>query len=281
MVRKIVIAIAVMASLAVPSSALAASSTAVGRGVTAKLTWSGKLPAEHDIALQISVNGSVAYSKPITSASCGNYCDVGAYGTHPPVHVVSLAGSAAPPSVIVDLYTGGAHCCSVAQVFSASTAGTTAGTWSMVEHNFGDPGYRIATVGSGATQAKVFMTADDSFAYAFTDYADSGLPIQILSLTDGQFVDVTSQYRSLVKTDAARWLRAYKAMAPKFVDSVGVIAPWVADEARLGNASLAFAYLRQQASLHHLNGGPYPVTKGNSAFIGKLRAFLVKRGYLK
>ena len=277
MVRRIVIAIAVMASLAVPSTALAASSTAVGRGVTAKLTWSGKLPEEHGLKLQISRGGSVVYSKPISSRSCSAYCEVGAYGTHQPVHVVSLAGTAVPPDVIVDLYTGGAHCCSVAQVFSASTSGA----WSMVEHNFGDPGYRIATVGSGMSAAKVFMTADDSFAYAFTDYADSGLPIQILSLENGRFVDVTSRYRSLIKADAARWLHAYRQQAPKFADSVGVIAAWVADEARLGNASLAFTYLRQQASLGHLNTGLPASVKGGTAYIVHLRRFLEKRGYLK
>jgi hypothetical protein len=277
MMRRTVIAIAVMASLVVPSTALAASSTAAGRGVTAKLSWSGKYGMEHGIALQISSGGTVLYRKPISSPSCGMYCNVAVYGTHAPVHVVALDGPSAAPNVLVDLFTGGAHCCSVAQVFSESTAGT----WSEVEHNFGDPGYRVATVGTGTSAAKVFITADDSFAYAFTDYADSGLPLQILSLQNGRFVDVTSQYRSLIKADAARWLRAYKSMAPKFADSVGVIAPWVADEARLGNASQAFDYLRQQASLGHLNGGPYPVTKGGTAYVAHLRRLLVKDGYLK
>jgi hypothetical protein len=277
MMRRSLIALAVMASLALPSTALGASSTAVGRGVTAKLSWSGTFGQEHGLALRISAGGSVLYSKPIASAACGSYCDVATYGTHAPVHVVSLSGSSAPPSVLVDLYTGGAHCCSVAQVFSESSTGS----WSVVEHDFGDPGYRIATEGTGANATKVFISADDSFAYAFTDYADSGLPIQILSLRNGQFVDVTSQYRSLIKIDAARWLSAYRQMGPKYVDTVGILAPWVADEARLGNASLAFSYLRRQVALHRVNTGPFPVTKGGSEYVTRLRAFLVKHGYLK
>lgn len=277
MMRRTVIAIAVMASLALPSTALAASSTAVGRGVSVKLSWTGKFGMEKDLALQISSGGSVVYTGPISSQYCSSYCDVASYGTHAPVHVVSLAGAGAPPSVLVDLYTGGAHCCSVAQVFSPSSTGA----WSMVEHDFGDPGYRIATVGTGASRSEVFISADDSFAYAFTDYADSGLPIQILSLSSGAFTDVTSQYRSLIKSDAARWLKAYRSMAPKYSDTVGVLAPWVADEARLGNASQAFQFLRQQASLHRVNSGLAPITKGGNAFVAKLRTFLVKRGYVK
>jgi hypothetical protein len=281
MTRKCVIAIAAMiAAVALaPAAARAASSTATGRGITARLSWTGKFDRESDLALQITSGGAVVYSQPISSASCGTDCDVAEFSTHAPVHVVSLAGPSAPASVLVDLYTGGAHCCSIAQVFTPSSTGT----WTVAEHNFGDPGYRVipAGAGAGAQGTKVFQTADDTFAYAFTDYADSGMPIELLSLTGGRFVDVTARYPSLIKADAARWLAAYRQMAPKYTDTVGVLAAWTADEARLGNASLAFRFLRQQASLHRLNSSLTPDASSPAKYIGALRKLLAKRGYLK
>jgi predicted nuclease of predicted toxin-antitoxin system len=178
---------------------------------------------------------------------------------------------------VLNLFTGGAHCCTVGQVLSQSRTGT----WSVAEHNFADAGYRIETMGTGSNAARVFVTQDDAFAYAFTDFADSGEPIQILSLSSGRFANVTSRYRSAVKADAAKWLAAYKHMAPKYANTVGVIAAWAADEATLGNAGHAFGYLDQQASRHRLNGGPFPVTKGGKVFVAKLHGFLAKRGYLR
>jgi len=47
------------------------------------------------------------------------------------------------------------------------------------ERNFGDPGVKMDSI--GADGAVDFVSANDAFAYAFTDYAASGVPIQIFS----------------------------------------------------------------------------------------------------
>ena len=67
-----------------------------------------------------------------------------------------------------------------------------------------------------------FLTADDSFAYEFTDFAASGLPIQILTFSDRRFLNVTRQYPKLIAKDAARWMKAFNSMAKQhYSDSVG------------------------------------------------------------
>ena len=124
-----------------------------------------------------------------------------------------------------------------------------------------------------------FLTADDSFAYRFTDFAASGLPIEIETFSDRRFTDVTRHYPRLVAKDAAVWLGAFQRMAGEhYQDSVGVIAAWAADEDLLGHDKLVNTYLAQQAAAGHLNGAFSP---GGTRFIAILQKFLRRRGYLR
>jgi hypothetical protein len=52
-------------------------------------------------------------------------------------------------------------------------------TYAKTERNFGDPGEQIVDLGHNRRYE--FLTAEDSFAGTFTDYAASGLPVQILT----------------------------------------------------------------------------------------------------
>ena len=91
--------------------------------------------------------------------------------------------------MVLDLYSGGAHCCTVVQIFSFEP-GTM--TYVQTERVFGDPDARIVDLSHDGRFE--FLTADDSFAYRFTDYAASGLPIEILTFAGGHFTDVTRAY---------------------------------------------------------------------------------------
>jgi hypothetical protein len=190
------------------------------------------------------------------------------------VHVVDLEHTG-EPDVVLDLYTGGAHCCTVEQIFSFDPISAT--YIERIERDFGDPLVRIVDLAhNGRFQ---LLTADDSFAYAFTDFAASGLPIQIFKFSGGRFIDVTRHYRRQVARDAARWLKAFKSMARfDYGDSVGVIAAWAADEDRLGHVKLVRRYLAQQAAAGHLNA---PFTPGGKKFVAKLQRFLRAHGYLR
>jgi hypothetical protein len=178
------------------------------------------------------------------------------------------------PDVVLNLYSGGAHCCTVVQIFSYAAATQT---YVKTERVFGDPDAKVVDLRHNGRFE--FLTADDSFAYRFTDFAASGLPLEILTFANRHFTDVTRSYRKLVAKDAALWLKAFKAQAKQhYSDSLGVIAAWAADEDRLGHAKLVNRYLHQQAAAGHLKA---PFNAGGTKFIAKLQKFLRRRGYLR
>jgi len=145
--------------------------TASLSGVTATYSYAGTFPQSLDSRLKIARAGVVVFDQPVTSKWCGNECwpDAIAKATRV-VHVVRLRAQGSP-DVVLDLYSGGAHCCSVEQVyyFDATTS-----RYVKVERNFGDPGARLERLGAGASDD--FVTANDAFAYEFTDFAASGCP---------------------------------------------------------------------------------------------------------
>jgi hypothetical protein len=180
--RLILCSVIAVAFAAVPSGAMAANVTAHSGAVSATFSWSGSAPNVTHQTLVISQAGTVVYDQPVTSRFCGTECWPGFIsGRTPPVHVAELEGSG-PPDVVLDLYSGGNHCCSVEQVFSLDAATMS---YSKHERNFGDPGVSLADLRHNGRDE--FVTADDSFAYEFTDFAASGLPIEILSYSEGRF----------------------------------------------------------------------------------------------
>jgi hypothetical protein len=255
----------------------ASTQSASADGVTATFTYSGTYPNAHNPHLTISRGGTVLYNGLVKSAYCGDVCWPNTiYSRLSVVHVVHLQ-TGGSPVVVLDLYSGGAHCCSIEQVYSF---GATSTKVTKIEHNFGDPGARLQALGkSGLTY---FVSADDHFAYAFTDFAASGLPIQILTYTNGSFRNVTRSFPALIKGDATQWLGAYHAQAKThYQDSVGVIAAWVADEDLLGEGLVAKSFLASQLKEGHLNSALSPLDPSGAAFVTALQTFLHKHGYTK
>ena len=215
------------------------------------------------------------YDAAVTDSACGTGCGPGAQsGTS--VHVLDLAHNGTR-DVVLDLYSGGAHCCTIEQVFAPRADGSYA---KVAEHNFRDPGDRILDLNHNGRFE--FLTADDRFAYAFTDFAASGLPVQVLSFSGGRFHDVTRQYRHRVARDGDRWLGAFRSQAAKhFADTTGYIAAWAADEDLLGKHVAVDRYLNAQARAGHLNqllGAQMP---SGRQFVAALHRFLHRLGYLR
>jgi len=259
--------------LVVAPAAVAATQTASAGNVTATFTFQEKVPNFHGLQLSIARGGTVVYDQPVVAKFCDTLCWPGPVtGGRPAVQVVDLEHDG-EPDVVLNLYSGGAHCCTVLQVFSFDP-GTM--TYVKTERTFGDPDARIVDLRHDGQFE--FLTADDSFAYEFTDFAGSGLPIEIETFAGGQFTDVTRSYPALVAKDAAFWLKAFKGTArDHYSDSVGVIAAWAADEDLLGHVKLANRYLAQQAKAGHLNA---PFAAGGTKFVAHLQKFLRRRGYL-
>jgi hypothetical protein len=273
--RRTLIALVALAALALPASALATTQVALGGDVVARLSYQGQLPRFSHLSLSIKRDGKQLYQQPITSRDCGDECQLSIVPSQKAVQVVDFAGNG-EPDVLVSLYTGGAHCCSVAQVF---TYDAKSGSYTLAEHDFGDPGYRLERLSSAGTRE--FVTADDSFADAFTDFADSGLPVQVLQLQGRSFDDVTDQFPGLIKADAKQWIVAFHHMARShYQDSVGVAAAWAADEYRIGKVKQAKAFLVAQARAGRLNSPLEPASAGNMHFVRHLEAFLQRHGYV-
>jgi len=263
-------------SATVVSSASAATQTATSGDVTATYTFTGTYPNFSNERLSISLSGQVFYDEPVTAELCGTQCAPGSTSAkQPSVQVLDLEHDG-QPDVVLDLFSGGAHCCWIAEVFSFDP-GTM--TWALTQHDFGDPGDSIVDLDHNGRYE--FLTADDWFAYEFTDYAASGLPIQILTFSGRRFHNVTRSYPKLIAKDAAVWLKAFKGMAKQhYTDSVGLIAAWAADEDLLGHSKLVNRYLNQQATAGHLNSGLGLGEPGGKKFVANLKRFLRRHGYL-
>ena len=267
-----IIAAAAVCLLAAPT-ALAATQTAHSGTVTATFNFQGKVPNFHRLHLTVARSGTVVYAQPVVAKFCAKLCWPGPpVGQRSAVQLVDLEHTG-EPDVVLNLYSGGAHCCTIVQVFSFDAA---ANAYVKTERVFGDPGARIVDLRHDGRFE--FLTADDAFAYRFTDYAASGLPIEILTFANGRFTDVTRSYPRLVAKDATLWLKAFKGMARAgYPDSLGVIAAWAADEDLLGHSKLVSRYLAQQARAGHLNA---PGAAGAAKFVARLQKFLRQRGYL-
>jgi hypothetical protein len=275
--RSAVIAGVVAASLAAAPAASATTQSAHSGNVSATFTFTGLTFKTKHQHLTIVRAGKTVYSARVTSKFCGTMCGALAIGKHSSsVHVVDLEHTG-EPDVVLDLFSGGAHCCAIEQFFTYNAATRT---YVKTERNFGDPGIQIVDLGHNGHHE--LLTADDRFAYEFTDFAASGLPIQILTFSHRHFQNVTRSYPKLIAKDAALWLKSFKGEAKRlhYSDSTGVIAAWAADECLLGHAKSAFRYLDRQAKAGHLNSALSPEEPSGAKFVTRLRKFLRKHGYV-
>jgi hypothetical protein len=181
-----------------------------------------------------------------------------------PLCLVRFSGDS-QPTVLIGLYSGGAHCCTVLRAVSLSSR-------SVSDNNIGNPIASIASEGGHP----IVVTADDAFNYAFTDYADSGSPIVVLEFQRGQFVNTTRQYQRLVASDAQKWMGLYHSQPD---DGLGYLAAWTADECVAGQGSHAWATLDQLQRQGKLPGSPF--SPGGATFVRDLHQFLDHHGYCR
>ena len=102
----------------------------------------------------------------------------------------------------------------------------------------------------------IFATGDARFGYAFASFADSAMPVRLLTFSHGRWKDVTRAHPETLRADAARWLKAYKSRRSG-IRALGILAAWVADEYRLGKRSAADAFLRSELRAGRLRGDRY------------------------
>jgi hypothetical protein len=170
------------------------------------------------------------------------------------------------PTLLLGLDTGGAHCCSVVRAITVSSTGLGP----VVDEDVGNPAASLSPDGGDA----VIVTADNAFAYAFASYAGSGMPVKVLTFTQGSFVDVTKQHLDLVSSDASTWWSSFTSNPGQ---GLGELAAWVADECVLGQGTFAWTTigtLQTQGKLSGPTGWPT-----GAAYVAQLKTFLAQHGY--
>jgi hypothetical protein len=262
-------AVALCAPVAALCAPTALASGASGPIVSASVGVAG-MPSH--LVLAITRNGRVVYSGPVSAPGCRGHCmDVAVPPGKSPLHVLELDGSG-EPQVVLGLFTGGANCCFIDQVFSFDP-GTH--TYVKSQHNFLNAGAAVARLDG----RWVLRSGDSRITEAgFTDTADSGTPIQIWRFANRTFTDVTRHYPTLIRADAAKWMRLFNH---HLSNGVGLIAAWAADEDLLGQSALVTTTLNRLAAQHKLRtplGLPH---QSETLFVTQLQKLLHKLGYTR
>ena len=241
--RGTIIAAAIGLTLLLAATAQAHTAAASAHGVKATLSYSGGPGiTTKDVRLTIVRSGKTVYDQAVPATGCFKVCGP---ATRHPVAIASLYGDDGE-DVVLNLWNGGANCCTVADVYVPSAA---MGSYVLDTHNFGEAGYTLRNI--GPDRRPLFVSGDSAYYCSITICAASALPLQIIEFEAEKFVDVTRSYPKLIARDAARWLALYYRN-PK--QGQGAIAAWAGDDYLLGRSYRATVntVLQRQYADHHL-----------------------------
>lgn len=266
MLHRLALILLAVAPLAAAPTAHADELKGAGGDVTATVSWTPRGDFEYrDLRVLVVRAGVTVWDQPLAVRGCTRpYCKPG------DVQVADLDADG-EPEVLVDVFTGGAHCCDVAQLFTWN--GTT---YTTTQRNFADTGYGIEDLdGDGRPE---LASADARFAYAFSSFAASGFPLQVFQVDHGTFVDVTAGFPALLRADAAGHYREWRRRkGRRSAEPLGVLAAWVADMERLGEGAKARKELQtalRRGWLKTIKGWP-----SGRRYVRELDVFLKRLGY--
>lgn len=272
-----VIALSVVALLAAAPASEAETITTTFGALRADLDYTAGQFANELGNLRVTRGTTTVYDARVDAKDCGGTCYLGADPADPAALRIFDLDSDGEPEIVTNIYTGGAHCCTVARVLSFQPA---SGTYAAFDHNFADQGFVLSDLGDDLSME--FLAADSRFAYRFTAFAFSGLPILIYRFENGVFVDVSKKYPSALLFDAAQWRKAIRkgikrGKLKKDTDLRGFYAAWAADQYRLGKGRSAKKVLKNAARRGWLKGNG--LGKQNGAYVTDLLRFLKRTGY--
>ena len=151
------------------------------------------------------------------------------YGVKQALQIRDLDGDG-ELEVLVDAYTGGAHCCTYSLIYRYESA---ANRYSHLKHFWGNVGYRFKDLNNDGIPE--FDSADDRFAYQFASYAGSAFPLQIWQYRQGQMIDITRNYPQLVYRDAYRlWQQYLERRKLEYGEEKAPLAAYLAAKYLLG-----------------------------------------------
>jgi len=249
------------------------SLSARSRTVSAAITFTERDFLYEKLRLSVVRAGRKALDVPIERLACPD-CS----GSRPvDIAVRDLDGG--EPEVLVDLFTGGAHCCAVSLILR----------WDAGAHRYrstfrywGNYGRRIVDLDHDGLPE--FSAFDERFVYEYSAYVFSSAPIRIVQYRQGAFVDVTRKFPAEIRKDAARNLGYYRKGRGdiKNTDIRSFVAAYVADEYLLGDAAQGKRVLQEALRRGDLGRGKTLLGwPAGQAFVAKLMRDLKKWGYIR
>ncbi|MGB3308600.1 MAG: hypothetical protein WBG32_04925 [Nodosilinea sp.] len=184
------------------------------------------------------------------------------------------------PEVVVQTFTGGAHCCLAITTYTWQDEQFTPTYFGYLD---GGGGEFIDLNSDGLME---FVTLDNAFFYTFSSYAGSYPPSVILTYDNGEYRDTTPQFTNYLE-DMAAGMR-FTIEDPEFADrgdKNGVLAGYVAQSIRLGDYRDAWLYMLAHYDRQDDRGLQSYDDNGDVAqqyanFPTALYAFLKDLGYL-
>ncbi len=249
-----------------------------GGGKTrAELSYRERNLDYRDVRLRILRRGRPIFDGPLPKAGCGGVCPYWrpALDFGRPIMVRDLDRDG-EPEVIVDAFSGGAHCCFYSEIFRYVPASHS---YSRTARYWGNAFYKLVDLDRDGSPELV--SADDRFAYAFTSFAASFDPVQVSRFRRGRLIDVTRSFPARVRRSAKELWAQYKVIRKsQFPDVRGVLAAYMADKYLLGEQKegwnqLDGAFRRGELGRSSTQDG-YPAGR---AYLRRLRIFLRQTGY--
>jgi len=261
-----------------------ASLGAVSATLSGTATTSYQIPAIGTPTIRVRIGGAsvlsaavaVQDSPPGSSFVPGTFAGGGspgpwsyvASGADRPLCVARFGGIAPETAVLVGIYSGGAHCCTLVDSYVLRAKKTSR---TPIETNLGNPGVELVSIDRKA----VLVTADNAFAYQFASFGGSGMPLMTLELRGNRYVDTTRDYPTWVSEDAGFQWGSYTQSG----FGLGWLAAWAADECTLGRSSEVggvLGALDTQGFLTGVVGWP-----SGAAYVSQLRSFLASTRYCR
>jgi hypothetical protein len=179
-----------------------------------------------------------------------------------------------PPEVVINLWSGGMHCCSESWIFTGVHLAKK--TWG----HFNPPKLRDAD-GDGKPE---FHGIDTGFAYAWGSFASSRFPAKVWSYAGGTINDVTRSFPAEVQADMARQYAGYQECLtgenPNRSECVrGALAAYAADGYSLGQGDQAMAVVQAAVDAGQADPGPGDDSSAMPDYLEKLRQTLHDLGY--
>jgi hypothetical protein len=244
--------VATALAVAAPASANEAGSVTHSAGdVAATAEW------DRDANLGVSnprlfvVRAGVRYDITIV-----DICDVGCVlapddpGTKAGQSVLKVADldGDGEPEVLIDTFSGGAHCCVTTRLLTWNGSGYT-----PTDTAWRDVGYELRDADGDGRQELVGF--DPRFSEAFTYFAGSSWPRVVLQVDKGAFTDVTRRFGKVVAADAKAQLADLRRAAARKQDVRGLLAAYVADLYNLGKRATAGKELDRQRAQGRISKG--------------------------